>query len=134
MAWTGGAGGAGPRGRDPARGLRSSDSSASVLLSRSRSCSTAARRSASPPHCASRNAARCGGSRSTAPWKRSSTRWGEGSGISLLNHKELEGHKESADQALNAVLEDEDTLVLLLCVLCVLCGSPLFQPSRFSSQ
>src|SRR5262245_696653 len=82
MVWTGG-GGAGFPGRVFARGLPSSDSSAWALLSRCRSSSTAARRSASPWHCSSRNAARRAGSRSIAWSNNSSTRWGEGFAIGV---------------------------------------------------
>src|SRR5262249_33728355 len=52
-------------------------SSAWALLSSCSSFSTAARRSASPWHCSSRNAARRAGSRSSAWSNNSSTRWGE---------------------------------------------------------
>src|SRR5262245_17023977 len=83
MAGNWAAGGAGACGRDPANGLRISDSSAWALRSSRNSRSTAARRASSPWHCSSRNAASRAGSRSSAWSNNSSTRRGEGSAIGV---------------------------------------------------
>src|SRR6516225_10827346 len=83
MAGNRGAGGANACARVAARGLGRRGSPAWALLSSCRSFSTAARRSASPWHCSSRNAARGAGSRSSAWSNSSSTRRGEGSAIGV---------------------------------------------------